>query len=79
MSLICNHYAEGNFEVLYNGSKQYVTNFWYTNKKDGEYLLPCGTIRKYKDNKEIEVIDSYGHIIYKDGVYTPRFINDVKK
>ena len=34
MSLVCNHYAEGNFEVLYNGSKQYMTNFWYTNKKN---------------------------------------------
>jgi len=28
MELICNNYAEGNFEVLYNGNKQYMTTLW---------------------------------------------------
>ena len=72
--LICINYAEGNFEVFYCGEKKFMNNFWYTDKKDGEYLLPCGTKRVYKNNKEIEVIDSRGYTIYKNGVYTPKFI-----
>ena len=67
--LLLDSYAEGNFEVYYDGIKKYMTNFWYTYKKDGEYLLPCGTKRTYKYNKDIKIIDKDGNIIYQDGVY----------
>lgn len=71
MKLEILNYANGDFEVIHNGVKTWIQNFWYT-KKHGEYFLPCGAKHIYQDNELIQIIYSDGSVIYKDKIYTPK-------